>query len=80
MSIILAGGAAAQSIVVQGNQRVDTETVRSYFSGERLDQAGILPPAFREGSIGPDARALGAAAIPLSQRYLLDPAATRIDG
>jgi len=41
MSIILAGGAAAQSIVVQGNQRVDTETVRSYFSGERLDQAGI---------------------------------------
>ncbi len=41
MSIILAGAAFAQSIIVQGNQRVDTETVRSYFSGEKLDQAGI---------------------------------------
>ncbi|MCA3564268.1 MAG: outer membrane protein assembly factor BamA [Methylocystis sp.] len=41
MSLILAGAALAQSIVVQGNERVDAETVRSYFSGERLDQAGI---------------------------------------
>jgi outer membrane protein insertion porin family len=33
--------AMAQSIQVRGNQRVDAETVRSYFSGERLDQAGV---------------------------------------
>jgi predicted NBD/HSP70 family sugar kinase len=38
----------------------------------RLDQAGINPPAFRQGTIGPDARALGAAAVPLSLRYLID--------
>ncbi len=38
----------------------------------RLDLAGIEPPAIRAGSVGADARALGAAAIPLSQRYLLD--------
>ena len=40
----------------------------------RLDHAGITPLAIREGSIGPQARTLGAAAVPLSQRYLLDPA------
>ncbi|MGL4635960.1 MAG: outer membrane protein assembly factor BamA [Beijerinckiaceae bacterium] len=33
--------ALAQSISVQGNQRVDADTIRSYFSGEKLDQAGI---------------------------------------
>lgn len=38
----------------------------------RLDLAGITPPAIRSGTVGADARALGAAAIPLSQRYLLD--------
>jgi predicted NBD/HSP70 family sugar kinase len=38
----------------------------------RLDLAGINPPAFRQGTIGPDARALGAAAVPLSLRYLID--------
>lgn len=38
----------------------------------RMDLAGIEPPAIRAGTVGADARALGAAAIPLSQRYLLD--------
>jgi predicted NBD/HSP70 family sugar kinase len=38
----------------------------------RLDLSGISPPAIREGSVGSEARALGAAAIPLSQRYLID--------
>lgn len=53
-------------------------TLRTEAALHRLDLAGIDPPAIREGSIGPDARALGAAAIPLAQRYLLDPhAATR---
>jgi outer membrane protein insertion porin family len=37
----LSSPAIAQSIAVQGNQRVDADTVRSYFSGEKLDQAGI---------------------------------------
>lgn len=37
-----------------------------------LDLAGIEPPVIREGTVGADARALGAAAIPLSQRYLID--------
>lgn len=38
----------------------------------RLDLAGIDPPTIREGTLGANARALGAAAIPLSQRYLID--------
>jgi outer membrane protein insertion porin family len=41
MAVAAASPAFAQSITVQGNQRVDSETVRSYFAGERLDQAGI---------------------------------------
>jgi predicted NBD/HSP70 family sugar kinase len=46
----------------------------------RLDLAGLTVPAIREGSIGPNARGLGAAAIPLSQRYLLDPTAGLVEG
>jgi predicted NBD/HSP70 family sugar kinase len=38
----------------------------------RMDLAGIDVPVIREGTVGADARALGAAAIPLSQRYLID--------
>jgi predicted NBD/HSP70 family sugar kinase len=38
----------------------------------RLDLAGIDVPEVREGTVGADARAVGAAAIPLSQRYLID--------
>ncbi len=41
MAVISAAPAFAQSISVQGNQRVDADTIRSYFAGERLDQAGI---------------------------------------
>lgn len=37
-----------------------------------LDLAGVNPPAVRAGTVGAHARSLGAAAIPLSQRYLLD--------
>ena len=33
---------------------------------------GIAPPAIREGTVGAQARALGAAAVPLSLRYLID--------
>lgn len=38
----------------------------------RLDLAGVDVPSIREGTVGADARAVGAAAIPLSQRYLID--------
>ncbi len=46
----------------------------------RLDLAGIDPPAIRQGTVGADARALGAAAIPLSQRYLIDQNAPAREG
>lgn len=39
----------------------------------RMDLAGIDPPRIRPGTVGPDARALGAAAVPLALRYLVDP-------
>lgn len=38
----------------------------------RLDTAGVVLPQVREGTIGAQARSLGAAAVPLSQRYLID--------
>ena len=38
----------------------------------RLDLSGVAPPQVREGTVGAQARSLGAAAIPLSQRYLID--------
>ncbi len=46
----------------------------------KLDLAGVSAPVIREGTVGPEARALGAAAIPLSQRYMLDPGAVLKDG
>lgn len=46
----------------------------------RLDLAGIVPPVILAGTVGAEARALGAAAIPLSQRYLLDQNAPGRDG
>jgi len=47
-----------------------TERVNAYF--DSLDLTGITRPVIREGSIGPDARALGAASLPLSARFLVD--------
>ena len=46
----------------------------------RLDLSGVDPPVIREGSVGAEARALGAAAIPLSQRYLIDQNAAAREG
>ncbi|WP_407925243.1 ROK family transcriptional regulator [Paragemmobacter aquarius] len=45
----------------------------------RLDLSGVEPPQVRQGTVGADARALGAAAIPLAQRYLIDPNALTRD-
>lgn len=39
----------------------------------QLDLSGIDPPAVRPGTIGPLARALGGASLPLFDRYLVDP-------
>ncbi|MFT3973589.1 MAG: ROK family transcriptional regulator [Amaricoccus sp.] len=39
----------------------------------QLDLSGIDPPAIRSGGIGPLARALGGASLPLFDRYLVDP-------
>ena len=47
-------------------------TRRTEAALHRLDLAGIDPPQIRQGTVGAQARALGAAAIPLSQRYLID--------
>lgn len=47
-------------------------TRRTQAALNRLDLSGVTPPVVREGSVGAEARSLGAAAIPLSQRYLLD--------
>ena len=47
-------------------------TRRTHLALHRLDLSGIEPPVIREGTVGAAARSLGAAAIPLSQRYLID--------
>ncbi|MCU0800419.1 MAG: ROK family transcriptional regulator [Rhodobacteraceae bacterium] len=47
-------------------------TRRTHAALHRLDLAGIEAPTIREGTVGAQARALGGAAIPLSQRYLID--------
>jgi len=39
---------------------------------DRMNLAGIEAPTVREGTIGPDARALGAASLPLSERFLIE--------
>ena len=36
-----------------------------------LDRSGLVDPDIREGTIGPHARALGAASLPLSRRFMI---------
>lgn len=55
-------------------------TARTHVALHQLDLAGIDPPMIREGTVGADARSLGAAAIPLSQRYLIDQNAAGREG
>ena len=55
-------------------------TRRTRLALHRLDLLGIEPPVIREGTVGAAARSLGAAAIPLSQRYLIDQNAASRDG
>ena len=51
----------------------DRLVARTATALEAMDFSGLNRPTLRAGSIGPEARTLGAAAIPLAQRYLLDP-------
>ncbi|MES2843407.1 MAG: ROK family transcriptional regulator [Pseudomonadota bacterium] len=48
-------------------------TARTHAALHKLDLSGIDAPQVREGTVGAEARALGAAAIPLADRYLIDP-------
>ena len=47
-------------------------TLRTQEALGRLDLSGVAPPQVRAGTVGAQARSLGAAAIPLSHRYLID--------
>jgi predicted NBD/HSP70 family sugar kinase len=55
-------------------------TRRTAAALHRLDLSGVDAPQIREGTVGAQARALGAAAIPLSQRYLIDQNAAAREG
>ncbi len=72
-----------EAVLIDGWMPVDirAEVVRRTEAAlYRLDLSGIEPPVIREGTVGAEARALGAAAIPLSQRYLIDQNAGARDG
>jgi predicted NBD/HSP70 family sugar kinase len=80
-------GAAAsvidfEAVLIDG--WLPAETRRRLVEGTRaalvgINLAGILAPDVLEGSVGPDARALGAASLPLSERFLATSARTMID-
>jgi predicted NBD/HSP70 family sugar kinase len=72
-----------QAVLIDGwmPQAVRAEVVRRTEAAfYRLDLSGVEPPVFREGTVGAEARALGAAAIPLAQRYLIDQNPVTRDG
>ena len=72
-----------EAVVIDGWMPVSVRaevTRRTGVAFHRLDLAGIDPPQIRAGTVGAQARALGAAAIPLSQRYLLDQNAALREG
>ena len=64
-----------EAVMIDGWMPVEVRaeiTRRTHAALHRLDLDGIDPPVIREGTLGASARSLGAAAIPLSQRYLID--------
>lgn len=52
---------------------------RTHLALHALDLAGITPPRIAAGTVGANARALGAAAVPLAQKYLTDPEAALLE-
>jgi predicted NBD/HSP70 family sugar kinase len=64
-----------EAVLIDGWMPVEVRaeiTRRTHAALHRLELDGIDPPQIREGTLGAQARSLGAAAIPLSQRYLID--------
>ena len=51
---------------------LDDLTVRVRRALATIDLTGMQPPAIVAGTVGADARALGAASLPLSHRFLVD--------
>lgn len=58
-------------------QRLVASTRRHF---ARLNRAGTEPLDIREGSVGPNARALGAATLPLAERFLTGQPAPAMEG
>ncbi len=72
-----------EAVLIDGWIPADVRTglvARTHAALHRLDLSGIDAPVIREGTVGAEARALGAAAIPLSQRYLIDQNAAGREG
>ena len=64
-----------EAVLIDGwmPQTIRAEIVRrTDIALHRLDLTGVGPVQVRQGTVGARARSLGAAAIPLSQRYLID--------
>ncbi len=54
-------------------KRVRTDLVAATRAGiAKIDTTGLTVPEIRAGTVGPEARSLGAASLPLSARFLLD--------
>ena len=72
-----------EAVMIDGWMPTDVRaeiTRRTEAALYRLDLSGIEPPAIRQGTLGAEARALGAAAIPLAQRYMIDQNASAREG
>ncbi|WP_420899275.1 ROK family transcriptional regulator [Fertoeibacter niger] len=72
-----------ETVLIDGWMPTDVRaevTRRTHDALHRLDLSGVEAPVIREGTVGAQARSLGAAAIPLSQRYLIDQNAAMREG
>lgn len=64
---------ALDAVLIEGwlpRDRLDQVSARVVHHLAQLDLAGVRLPHIAAGQVGKDARALGAASLPLSQRYL----------
>ena len=62
-----------EAVVIDGWMPETVRTDLARLTKQKLHQvnlAGLIAPIIHEGTIGADARALGAASLPLSQRFL----------
>ncbi len=63
------------SVYIDGSMPTETRSALVAAVDKHLNQmnlSGLCPPLISEGSIGPDARSLGAASQPLSKRFILE--------